>query len=141
MEDTPSNWNFPDVELTQIEERLVIATMVQIGIIIMMNTHLYTFNTKIFLQQEGGPIGLRATCAVARVTMNAWDVKWKTMLYTNNIRLDSGSRYMDDIRAFLDTIREGWRWWEGSLAYCEAWRMMKIQPQKPGEQQQSSREA
>ena len=44
--------------------------MMMIGVTEMMNSRLYMFNNKILLQQAGGPIGLRATCAVARVVMN-----------------------------------------------------------------------
>ena len=51
------------------------ATMVQIAVLTMMNTHLYEFNGKIYLQQAGGLIGLSGTCAVARVAMNYWDAK------------------------------------------------------------------
>ena len=29
---------------------------------------------------------------------------------------------MDDLRAFLASIRTGWRWFEGRLCYCDVWR-------------------
>ena len=83
---------------------------------------MYKFEDKLFLQKAGGPIGLRSTCAVARVVMNTWDVKWKEKLDQNNITIKKGDRYMDDLRAFLSSIREGWRWHEGRLCYCEVWR-------------------
>jgi hypothetical protein len=70
------NWIFPDTELTELEQRMVIAMMVQIGVIVAMNTHQYSFDGKMFLQNAGGPIGLRVTCAIARVVMNTWDRKW-----------------------------------------------------------------
>ena len=50
------------------------------SVITMMNTHLYEFNGKIFLQQAGGPIDLRGTCAVERVVMNHWDTLWIGLL-------------------------------------------------------------
>ena len=60
---------------TEFEERMIVAMAVQIGIIAVMNTHQYSFNGKTFLQKAGGPIGLRATCAILRVVMNTWDTK------------------------------------------------------------------
>ena len=93
----------------------------------MMNTHQYSFNGKTFLQQAGGPIGLRATCAVARVIMNAWDTKWLEILTDNNIELLTGVRYMDDLRNFLMSIREGWRWWDGGLCWSEEWKQEDIE--------------
>ena len=72
------NWSFPEVELTKQEKRTIIATVVQIGVLTMMNTHVYEFNAEIFLQRVGGPIGLRSTCAEARVTMSHWDgIGWR----------------------------------------------------------------
>ena len=58
----------------------------------MMNSRLYMFNSKNYIQQAGGPIGLRATCAVARVVMNYWDKKWKEMIVNNNIKRDLEDR-------------------------------------------------
>ena len=29
---------------------------------------------------------------------------------------------MDDIRIFANAIKEGWRWWDGNLCFCEEWR-------------------
>ena len=89
----------------------------------MMNTHVYSFDGKIFIQKEGGPIGLRSTCAVARVVMNEWDARWLETLEANNIKLRKGERYMDDIRAILQGLKMGWRWWEGGLYYCDEWRL------------------
>ena len=67
------NWIFPNIELTEQEKRMIPATGIYIGVIVMINTHVYEFNGETFLQKAGGPIGLRSTCAVARVVMNAWD--------------------------------------------------------------------
>ena len=123
-------WSFPNVVLTEYEEKLLIATAIQIGVIVMMNTHQYSFNGKTFLQRAGGPIGLRATCAVARVTMNMWDRKFQDILVENNIEMKTGCRYMDDVRIFLLAIKEGWRWWDGRLCYSEDWKQEDIKAGK-----------
>ena len=41
----------------------------------------------------------------------------------NGIRIKTGVRYMDDIRIFTHAIRAGWRWCDGTLCYCEKWRL------------------
>jgi hypothetical protein len=43
------HWVFPNVELTDLEKRTIVATMVQIGVITMFNTHVYAFDGEIFL--------------------------------------------------------------------------------------------
>ena len=87
----------------------------------MMNTHLYEFDGQIFHQQSGGPIGLRATCAVARIVMNHWDAKWMELMDKNNIKRDLEDRYMDDIRVIAMALKAGWRWFEDGFYWCKEW--------------------
>ena len=51
-----------------------------------------------------------------------WDERLADMLKKNNIVLDDGSRYMDDVRLILDSLKEGWRWTEGGLFFSEGWK-------------------
>ena len=46
---------------------------------ILFTNHIYIFGGKWFRQAKGGPIGLRGTCAVARVVMNVWDGMWDSV--------------------------------------------------------------
>ena len=46
-------------------------------------------------------------CAVARVAMNDSDARWMELCRRNNIKVGRNNRYMDDIRAFLNTLRKG----------------------------------
>jgi hypothetical protein len=93
---------------------LILATVVKIGVLVMMNTHIYSWNGEIYLQKAGGPIGLCSSCAVARSVMNEWDARWMDLCRKNNIKVGKNNRYMDDIRAFLKALRIGWRM-DGSL--------------------------
>ena len=72
---------------------------------------------------------MRATCAAARIVMNAWDSGWLEVMEQNGLRIKTGVRYMDDIRIFANAIKEGWRWWDGKLCFCEEW---KQEDQKAG---------
>ena len=80
--------------------------MVRIAIELLFSTHLYTFGGKIFKQKEGGPIGLRATCAVARLIMNMWGKKWLSLMKELNLDIEEYVRYMDDGWVFIHSIRE-----------------------------------
>ena len=66
-------------------------------------------------QQAGGPIGLRATCAVAGTMMNFWDAKTMEAMNNNNIKRDLEDGYMDDIRIILMSLKEDRRWLEDGL--------------------------
>ena len=113
---------------TELEERMLVATMVMIWVVVMMNTHRYEFDGKTFLQKSGGPIGLRGTCAVAQVVMNAWDTQWLERVTDNNMDFITGIRYMDDIHCFMYAIREDWR---GHFAFVKSgerrtWRLENL---------------
>ena len=101
---------------------MIVATVVQIGVIAQMNTHVYTFDGELFLQKAGGPIGLRSMCAIARITMSTWDARWMKMMKENNIRMMAADRYMDNIRSFLKALKPGWRWLDGRLCTTQSWR-------------------
>ena len=103
-------WSIPQVQWSKLEERLMLAEMTRIGVIVMMNSHLFRWDGKIFLQRQGGPIGLRSTCAVARITMMHWDRKLAEFLEASNIRLEMGARYMVDTRLYSFRLEMG-SWW------------------------------
>ena len=63
---------------------------------------------KIFKQQKGGPIGLRGTCALARLCMQIFDVKWEGILEKLRIPVELITQYMDEGRAFLAPLKPGW---------------------------------
>ena len=119
--DKEQHWYFPPMNLTEMEKRMVVAMVVKVGVLLMMNTHVYSWDGASYLQGGGGPIGLRSTCAVARVVMNEWDAKWLDLCVNNNIKVRKSERYMDDIRAFLNSLKMGWRWTDGGLAYTKTW--------------------
>ena len=87
----------------------------------MFRKHFYTFGGKNFLQSEGGPIGLRGTCAVARVIMQIFDRKWISSLEDMGVKIWENIRYMDDGRTLLPPFESGWRWTQGGIKFCRKW--------------------
>ena len=92
----------------------------------MFKSHLYTFAGKLFKQEAGGPIGLRGTCAIARLVMQMWDHKWLSRMTKLNVIVALAMRYMDDGRAFLAPLKAGWRWVEVDLKYCKRWELEDV---------------
>ena len=100
---------------------MVVSEVLRLGVEMMFSTHCYSFGGKVYRQTEGGPIGLRSTCAVARVVMARWDQKFKSRLEQVNIKSELDGRYVDDGRLVLYPLRAGWRWHRGGLWYREDW--------------------
>ena len=116
-------WIFPRVQLSEAEKQEIVATVISIATENMFNKHFYTFGGEKFHQKEGGTIGLRGTCAVARVVMQIFDVKWKKKLTELCIKTEMIARYMDDCRTLLHPIKHGWRVVDDGLVFCEQWKI------------------
>ena len=114
-------WIFPEVTLLDWEKKMIVAEVVSIATKAMFTHHFYTFGGETYHQAQGGPIGLRGTCAIARMVMQMFDCKWSNKLEQMGIRVWLMIRYVDDIRVALPPIREGWRWVEGALKYTKRW--------------------
>ena len=66
-------WIFPEVTLTEEKRKLIIAEVWAITTEKMFHHHIYTFGGRTYRQKRGGPIGLRGTCAIARLIMGGDD--------------------------------------------------------------------
>ena len=92
------------------DKREMVAILVQICTIILMNSHVYSFGGKLFIQSEGVGIGLRASACLARITMCLWDTRWAREQYNLGLSTLLFIRYVDDLRIYLNTINRGWFW-------------------------------
>ena len=114
-------WVFPRVILTPEMKLEIIGTVLSIAITALFHQHYYSFGGRMFRQTKGGPIGLRGTCALARMIMQIFDGKWEGRLRELCLKIWLYSRYMDDGRAAMPPIKPGWRWIGSSLKYCVKW--------------------
>ena len=57
---------------TMEQERLMLALVLDQGILAIFSHHNYSFNGEVRFQEEGGPIGLEVSGAVGKVVMLAW---------------------------------------------------------------------
>ena len=103
------------------ERKEIVAEVVALATKAMFRNHFYQFGGDTFHQRQGGPIGLRGTCAIARVVMNLFDRKWKLRLQELGIKTWLMMRYIDDSRTALPPLRAGWRWDQGSIRYSKVW--------------------
>ena len=95
--------------------------MVSLATRAMFRNHFYKFGGVMYHQSKGGPIGLRGTCAVARLVMQMFDDKWGKILDSLGLTRWLSFRYVDDSRTLLPPIKAGWRWEDGRLAYTRRW--------------------
>ena len=103
----------PEESPSKHERKIMTALAIKTGVEAVMKNHLYKFNGDVYLQSDGGPIGLELTGAISRVVMSHWDkklmtklknagsdIKWHPMLYM---------RYVDDSNYIGQEIPPGAR--------------------------------
>ena len=67
-------WEFPETEITEDDEKILIATVVEIALKVLFNNSSYKFCGRSYRQERGGPIGVRATGAASTLVMEDWQV-------------------------------------------------------------------
>lgn len=115
-----TKFNNPVRQPNKDEERKMMAMAIKHGITVVMRSHTYHFNGKIYLQTEGGPIGLELTGAISRVYMSWWDkelmkkindategISWKLLMY---------QRYVDDENCIGEVMPLGARLENGKVS-------------------------
>ena len=59
----------------------------RLSVKVFFKTHVYSFKGSYFKQDDGGHIGLRSTCAIARVARSHHSVQWRQRMKDNNIKI------------------------------------------------------
>ena len=120
--DDENQWEFRSgVSLTEQEKRVVMPEVMRLAVEIVFSKHVYSFGDHCYKQKEGRPLGLRSTCALARVLMGRWDIKWKERMRDSNLEVEDDVRFVDDARIFTYSLRAGRRWDQGGLWFNKEW--------------------
>merc|ERR1711954_343324 len=85
------------------------AKVLQIMIFNTFKIHHYKHNRKIYKQKAGGPIGLKATGYVARLTMNDWIIKFREKLEFDGVIIYMLKKYVDDVLVVCENFKLGTR--------------------------------
>ena len=106
----PNNWSDENLNFTEGKKRIMLSLMVQIMCLLLSSSTCYKFGGRIFRQRKGLGIGLRASAALARLTMCVWDNRWALTQKYFGLTLRMFFRYVDDVRMMLKPIVKGWTW-------------------------------
>ena len=78
------------------QKRKLFGLVMAIGIDIIMSNHTYLLGDQVFLQSDGGPIGLDGSGAIARVVMLWFDELYLDKVKSEGYNLVLYERYVDD---------------------------------------------
>ena len=97
--DDDCQWVFPKRNITNEDKKLLLATVMEIAVRTVFETHVYQFAGKMYHQQQGGPIGLRATGAISRIVMADWDGRLLQQLLTAGLAVEEAARYVPQVQS------------------------------------------
>ena len=110
------NWNpqekfeFKNIEITNQENKKIIARVVEIAVRALFENHAYRFGNEYFHQKEGGSIGDRWTGAAAEVVMQDWANNYQKILDDSGVSTLLLAGYVDDGRQFSTCLPLGNRY-------------------------------
>ena len=116
-------------------KKKIVARVLELAVLVTMGTHIYSFCGQLYLQESGGPIGLRFTASLANLIMKKFDKAWREVCEREGISYELYIRYVDDCRMFCMAIGEGWAWEKGGFRFCwERWKKDMKEKEKEGEE-------
>ena len=78
------------------QKKKMLALAITVGVQTVMSGHTYRIGDTVYLQTEGGPIGLELTGAVSRPFMQKWDLLYLEKIRVAGILMRMYKRYVDD---------------------------------------------
>ena len=106
----PNNqWEFPDEKISPEQTKKLIGLVAEIATIILFTNFSYKFGGKFYKQSSGGPIGVRATGAVAQLVMENWARRYREILERSGLTVSLMAGYVDDGRQVTSVLKPGMR--------------------------------
>ena len=100
-------WWWPKGEIPKEDRVQLIGRMLEIGVRVMFRNLIYSFGGEQYLQEEGGPIGVRGTCAVSKLVTRDFCQKLRRILEEGGISVKMLKIYVDDGRLIVPYIEKG----------------------------------
>ena len=108
-DDMESQWVFPKREPTDLQKRMIVGRVGEIGLRIVFEHFSYKFGGQSYQQAEGEPIGARATMAAARLVMQSWGEQYLSILLEVGLLVDFLRGFVDDGRQTSTVLKDGLR--------------------------------
>ena len=107
--------------LSEQEKRLLLSVAVKIAMRLIFHHHFYSFKGQVYIQAQGGPIGLWFTSVVAIIVMDHWMGVFLTSLVDAGVTIHTAMKYVDDMNLIMALLKLSSRW-VGTTLECGRWR-------------------
>ena len=107
--ETEIEWTFPACTPTKEERRILFGITCEIGVRVLWDNFIYSWDKKTYLQWSGRPIGARVTMAASRLVMYNWGFKYTQILIRLNLDLRLFGIYVDNVHQGTGLLPRGFR--------------------------------
>ena len=101
--------------------RKIIGKMLELIVVTIFKSNVYSFQSEIQVQEDWAPIGLNISGEIGFLETGEIDTAFTALCEENGIKLDLDSRYMDDRNQVLGVMPYGYRWVKHKVVYNIAW--------------------
>ena len=108
-------WIFPKRKPSKGIVKVMVKEAIKIGLSIVLNNHIYTYDGTNRIQKDGGAIGLQLTGVIADIFMTWWDKQFLSKLQELGLVRKMYKRYVDDINQALRGNVRGKKYMNGGL--------------------------
>ena len=112
-------WNFPVEKPTKQQIKLMLMEAIKVGLEVVLNNHIYTYDGVNRKQNSGGAIGLQLTGVIANIFMTWWDRQLVRRINGLGIECKMYERYVDDINIVTKGQIHGKRYKNGEIEVSE----------------------
>ena len=90
-------WSKSPEKFTDQEKRLLFSKVIEIMVLATFDSHFYKWAGSIYKQKAGGPIGLRASGVVPKVTMELWLIEMRVKMEKAGLKVHLLKKYVDNV--------------------------------------------
>ena len=80
-----------------LQKQMMIVLMMKAMVSFVMTNHIYQTGDQFYVQETGGPIGLKLTTTLAEIVMGEWDKQFNRLMEIRELKLPVYKRYVDDV--------------------------------------------
>ena len=104
MRNARGKWGKVRKPVGKVEKLKMLAKFVELSVVEVFEAHVYEYGGRIFVQSDGGPIGLSLSGAIGRTTMAVWDGEVGRLCKENGIVMRFRRRYVDDCNGTIQDL-------------------------------------
>ena len=114
-------WTAGVIPPTEEGKRKVLGKVLELYVLKIFSSNVYSFMGETRVQRNGAPIGLDLSGEIGRLETGEVDREFAELCEQNKVKLDLDTRYVDDKQNVMGAIPYGFRWVNTAIVFNADW--------------------